>query len=162
MAHEFGHAMQGRFGFAASGRSIQDETQADCFAGAWTAWVTDGKARHVEHPRARTRRRRPRVPAAARPRSAATANDSQAHGSYFDRVSAFYEGFDGGRRRPAGTTSAPDRLFTAASFSRPPTSPTRATRPTADIVDLGRPDAAAVLETAFPQRRSAAVRGRRR
>jgi hypothetical protein len=39
MAHEFGHAMQGRFGFAANGRSIQDETQADCFAGAWTGWV---------------------------------------------------------------------------------------------------------------------------
>ena len=39
MAHEFGHAMQARFGFAASGRSIQDETQADCFAGAWTGWV---------------------------------------------------------------------------------------------------------------------------
>jgi predicted metalloprotease len=37
MAHEFGHAMQGRFGFAESGRSIQDETQADCLAGAWTA-----------------------------------------------------------------------------------------------------------------------------
>ena len=32
MAHEFGHAMQGRFGFAENGRSIQDETQADCLA----------------------------------------------------------------------------------------------------------------------------------
>ena len=46
-AHEFGHAMQGRFGFARSGRSIQDETQADCLAGAWTAWVAAGEAEHV-------------------------------------------------------------------------------------------------------------------
>ena len=47
MAHEFGHAMQGRFGFAENGRSIQDETQADCLAGAWTKWVADGNAEHA-------------------------------------------------------------------------------------------------------------------
>src|SRR3954454_18172638 len=45
MAHEFGHAMQGRFGF--SGQGIQDETQADCLAGAWTGWVAAGEARHL-------------------------------------------------------------------------------------------------------------------
>jgi predicted metalloprotease len=114
MAHEFGHAMQGRFGFAASGRSIQDETQADCFAGAWTGWVRQGKAEHVSL-------RTPELDDVIRgflllrDDVGSDPNDSQAHGSYFDRVSAFYEGFDG------GVGSCRDdfgegRLYTAATF----------------------------------------------
>jgi predicted metalloprotease len=115
MAHEFGHAMQARFGFAASGRSIQDETQADCFAGAWTDWVRQGKAEHLSL-------RTPELDDVIRgflllrDDVGSNPNDSQAHGSYFDRVSAFYEGFDGGAgacRDDFGT----DRLYTAASFS---------------------------------------------
>ena len=114
MAHEFGHAMQARFGFAASGRSIQDETQADCFAGAWTDWVRQGKAEHVSL-------RTPELDDVIRgflllrDDVGSNPNDSQAHGSYFDRVSAFYDGFDGGVgacRDDFGT----DRLYTAASF----------------------------------------------
>jgi len=115
MAHEFGHAMQGRFGFAGSGRSIQDETQADCFAGAWTRWVDDGHAPHVAL-------RTPELDDVLRgflllrDQVGSDPNDTQAHGSYFDRVSAFYEGFDG------GVASCRDdfgdkRLFTAASFT---------------------------------------------
>jgi predicted metalloprotease len=114
MAHEFGHAMQSRFGFAASGRSIQDETQADCFAGAWTGWVRRGKAEHVSL-------RTPELDDVIRgflllrDDVGSDPNDSQAHGSYFDRVSAFYEGFDGG----VGSCRddfGEDRLYTAASF----------------------------------------------
>jgi predicted metalloprotease len=115
MAHEFGHAMQSRFGYAASGRSIQDETQADCFAGAWTGWVRQGKAEHVSL-------RTPELDDVIRgflllrDDVGSDPNDSQAHGSYFDRVSAFYEGFDGG----VGSCRddfGEDRLYTAASFS---------------------------------------------
>ena len=115
MAHEFGHAMQGRFGFADSGRSILDETQADCFAGAWTAWVADGKAAHVAL-------RTPELDDVIRgflllrDDVGSDPDDSQAHGSYFDRVSAFYEGFDGG----VGSCRddfGDDRLFTAAVFA---------------------------------------------
>src|SRR3954469_11488361 len=116
MAHEFGHAMQGRFGFAKSGRSIQDETQADCLAGAWTRWVADG---HAEHLSLRT----PELDDVIRgflllrDDVGSDPGDSQAHGSYFDRVSAFYEGFDAG----VGSCRddfGPDRLYTAAAFSR--------------------------------------------
>jgi predicted metalloprotease len=115
MAHEFGHAMQGRFGFAESGRSIQDETQADCLAGAWTRWVADGNAGHVAL----------RVPELddvlrgfllLRDDVGSDPEDNEAHGSYFDRVSAFYDGFETGVascRDEFGT----DRLFTAATFS---------------------------------------------
>ena len=45
MAHEFGHAVQTRVG--GPNASIAVETQADCYAGAWTRWVADGKASHT-------------------------------------------------------------------------------------------------------------------
>src|SRR3954464_2630297 len=115
MAHEFGHAMQGRFGFADSGRSIQDETQADCFAGAWTRWVADGKAEHVSL-------RTPELDDVVRgflllkDDAGSDPNGTEAHGSYFDRVSAYYEGYDGG----VGSCRddfGEDRVSTAATFA---------------------------------------------
>ncbi|WP_167760494.1 neutral zinc metallopeptidase [Blastococcus sp. CT_GayMR16] len=115
MAHEFGHAMQGRFGFAENGRSIQDETQADCLAGAWTRWVADGEAQHVAL-------RTPELDDVIRgflllrDDVGSDPADSQAHGSYFDRVSAFYEGFDGGVG-PCRDDFGADRLYTAAAFA---------------------------------------------
>ncbi|MCW2742909.1 MAG: putative metalloprotease [Blastococcus sp.] len=115
MAHEFGHAMQARFGFAASGRSIQDETQADCFAGAWTAWVGSGEAGHVSL-------RTPELDDIVRgflllrDDVGTDPDTTQAHGSYFDRVSAFYEGFDGGVGACRDGFGV-ERLYTAASFS---------------------------------------------
>ena len=113
MAHEFGHAMQGRFGFAE--RGIQDETQADCLAGAWTGWVAAGEAEHVSI-------RTPELDDVIRgflllrDDVGSDPNDTQAHGSYFDRVSAFYEGYDGGVE-PCRDDFGPDRLFTAAAFA---------------------------------------------
>ncbi len=115
MAHEFGHAMQGRFGFAASGRGIQDETQADCLAGAWTGWVAAGKSGHVSI-------RTPELDDVVRgflllrDDVGSDPDDTQAHGSYFDRVSAFYEGFEGGVA-PCRDDFGDDRLFTAAAFA---------------------------------------------
>src|SRR3954452_13524137 len=113
MAHEFGHAIQFRFGFR--GPSINQETQADCFAGAWTAWVVAGDAEHVAI-------REPDLddvirgylqvadPAGSDPRQ------DGAHGSYFDRVSAIAEGYDGGVQ--ACRDDFGQRLFTAAPFTR--------------------------------------------
>jgi predicted metalloprotease len=112
MAHEFGHAMQGRFGF--HDRQILDETQADCLAGAWTRWVADGNAEHVSI----------RVPELddvvrgfllLRDPVGSDPNDSSAHGSYFDRVSGFYAGFDGGVAE-CRDAFGDDRLFTQAEF----------------------------------------------
>lgn len=112
MAHEFGHAMQGRFGF--DDRAIIDETQADCLAGAWTRWVADGEAEH-------TTLRMPELDDVVRgflllrDPVGSDPGDGSAHGSYFDRVSAYYEGFDGG----VGSCRddfGDDRVFTAAEF----------------------------------------------
>jgi predicted metalloprotease len=114
MAHEFAHAMQARFGFAASGRSIQDETQADCLAGAWTAWVAAGEAGHLSI-------RAPELDdvirgfVLLRDDVGTDPEDGAAHGSLFDRVSAFYEGFDGGVA-PCRDEFGEDRLFTQATF----------------------------------------------
>ena len=94
MAHEFGHAVQGRVGYPFEA-SIAIETQADCFAGAWTNWVADGNAPHNTI--------RPgelddvlRGYLLLRDPVGTGLNEDQAHGSYFDRVSAFQEGFDDG------------------------------------------------------------------
>ena len=94
MAHEFGHAVQGRVGYPFPA-SIVIETQADCLAGAWTRWVADGDAPHNTI--------RPaelddvlRGYLLLRDPVGTGVNEAQAHGSYFDRVSAFQEGFDDG------------------------------------------------------------------
>jgi predicted metalloprotease len=93
MAHEFGHAVQGRVGYPDA--SILAETQADCFAGAWTAWVADGKAKY-------TTVRPPELDDVLRgylqlrDPVGTELQEESAHGSYFDRVSAFQEGFSDG------------------------------------------------------------------
>ena len=132
MAHEFAHAMQNRFGFAASGRSIQDETQADCLAGAWTAWVAAGEAEHVSI-------RTPELDdvlrgfVLLRDDVGTDPEDGAAHGSLFDRVSAFYEGFDGGVQ-PCRDGFGEDRLFTQATFD-PTEEASEGNAPYSSIVD---------------------------
>jgi predicted metalloprotease len=115
LAHEFGHAIQGRVGFSSDGGSIVDETQADCFAGAWTAWVIGGHAQHVAI-------RLPQLDDVLRgylglsdPVGTDPSAD-QAHGSFFDRVSAFSDGYDRGVTTCRDDFDT-DRVFTAASFS---------------------------------------------
>jgi predicted metalloprotease len=131
MAHEFGHAMQGRFGFAE--RGIQDETQADCLAGAWTGWVAAGNASHVSI-------RTPELDDVVRgflllrDDVGSDPDDTEAHGSYFDRVSAFYEGFDGGMA-PCRDDFGEDRLFTAAEFARESEYASMGNAPFEDIVE---------------------------
>ena len=113
MAHEFGHAVQARVGSPPS--SIATETQADCLAGTWTRWVADGNAEHSSL-------REPELDELLRgylqlrdPVGTSTAAES-AHGSYFDRVSAFQEGFDDGA--PACRDNfGPDRVFTQGQFT---------------------------------------------
>ena len=148
MAHEFGHAMQGRFGFAPSGRSILDETQADCLAGAWTRWVADGQAPHLSL-------REPELDdvirgfVLLRDDVGSDPDDVQAHGSLFDRVSGFYDGFDGG---PAACRDefGEDRLFTAAAFT-PDDQLSQGNAPYDLILDWVGTTLPAFWEEAFPQ-----------
>ena len=114
MAHEFGHAVQGRVGYPFQA-SIAIETQADCFAGAWTKWVAQGQAQHS--------RIRPaeldevlRGYLQLRDPVGTGAGAQEAHGSYFDRVSAFQEGFDSGPTACRDEFGG-DRQYTQARFS---------------------------------------------
>ncbi|RBY83943.1 hypothetical protein [Blastococcus sp. TF02A-26] len=115
MAHEFGHAMQGRFGF--SEVTIRDETQADCFAGAFTRWVADGNAAHTT---VRLQDLDDVVLGFLELRDPVGQTDTDvegAHGSGFDRVSGFYEGYTDGVGS-CRDNYGPDRVFTVDEFSQ--------------------------------------------
>ena len=112
IAHEFGHAVQGRVG--SSDRMIVSETQADCFAGAWTGWVATDAAEHFNI-------RAPELDDLIRglvefrdPVGEDPDGDSS-HGSYFDRTSGFQEGFDDGPTA-CRDNFEDDRIFTQIEF----------------------------------------------
>lgn len=97
-AHEWGHAVQDRTGQTDS-PSVIAEIQADCYAGAWVARVTDGgsdldvSAGDLEQALAAL--------LSLRDAPGSSPDDPAAHGSAFDRVSAFQDGFESGVARCA-------------------------------------------------------------
>ncbi|MGY1617186.1 neutral zinc metallopeptidase [Geodermatophilus sp. SYSU D00691] len=111
MAHEMGHAVQGHAGI--DEESIVIETQAECFAGAWTRWVVDGNSRHFTV----------RAPALdpyllgylyfGDPAGTSEEEDG-AHGSLFDQLSAFQEGYADGAAACAAFDST--RFYTQDEF----------------------------------------------
>jgi predicted metalloprotease len=91
LAHEWGHAVQGRSNFTA--RTVTKELQADCFAGAWSKHAKDDGVFKVTAADLDT--------ALAgildlRDTPGTSNIDPNAHGSGFDRVSAFQDGFGNG------------------------------------------------------------------
>ncbi|SEO90918.1 hypothetical protein [Trujillonella endophytica] len=121
MAHEFGHLVQGpidepagRAGF--SDVTIYNETQADCFAGAFTRWVADGNA---EHTTVRVADLDPVLTGFIElrdPVGLTDVNVQGAHGSGFDRASAFYEGYDAGIAACRDNYAEGARVFTVDEF----------------------------------------------
>jgi len=113
MAHEFGHAVQARVGSPDS--SIAVETQADCLAGSWTRWVAEGEA-------GRSQLREPELDELLlgyfqlRDPVGTSSGAESAHGSYFDRASAFQEGFDDGPTACRDDFGA-ERVFTQGRFT---------------------------------------------
>lgn len=91
LAHEWGHAIQGRSNFTA--RTVTREIQADCFAGAWAKHAKDDgvfKVSDAEMDSALA------GIITLRDTPGTSATDTSAHGSGFDRVNAFQDGFDNG------------------------------------------------------------------
>jgi predicted metalloprotease len=97
-AHEFGHAIQARAGV--SGRTVDMELQADCFAGAWTANVVDGNSDRFTIDEA-TLDASVGGMVAISDLPGTSENDPMAHGSGFDRIGAFQDGFENGAGRCA-------------------------------------------------------------
>jgi predicted metalloprotease len=145
MAHEFGHAVQARVGAPQS--SIATETQADCFAGSWTRWVADGKAQN-------SRLDEPQLDELLRgyfllrdPVGTSTAEQS-AHGSFFDRTSAFQEGFDDGPKA-CRDDFGPQRVFTQGSFQDRSEALAGGNAPYPDLLDIVNSSLPAVWSQAF-------------
>jgi predicted metalloprotease len=113
MAHEYGHAVQARVGYPQT--SIATETQADCLAGSWTAWVADGNAEYSSVDTADLDQLLRGYFLLRDPVGTGT-GEQQAHGSYFDRVAAFQEGFDDGAEACRDRFDR-GRVFTQGEFT---------------------------------------------
>lgn len=100
MAHEYGHAIQARGALNPALPTIAGEEQADCFAGSFTQFVADGGSDVLQVSvddldsavaGFLSLRDAPGTPT----------SDPSAHGSAFDRVGAFQDGFLNGAERCA-------------------------------------------------------------
>ena len=107
LAHEFGHAVQARAD-EWENPVVLKEQQADCFAGAWAAHVASGGSDLISFDDADVRAGMIAMINVRDPIEGDGLADPQAHGTGFDRVGAFQDGFVGGvdplqdvlRRRP--------------------------------------------------------------
>jgi predicted metalloprotease len=134
-AHELGHAIQAQTGTSASS-SIPLELQADCFAGAWArhATGTSGDTFHVPRDaldQALSGYLSFRDPTGTDP------NAEGAHGSAFDRISAFTDGFSGGVQRCKDYDTDPPSV-TELPFTSSSDLAREGNLPFADLVKLAR------------------------
>ena len=90
IAHEWGHAIQWRA--KVDEASVIMEQQADCFAGAWTAHAMNDSDALVRIPASDLRKVLGAMISVADTKGV-SANAAGAHGSGFDRASAFQDGF---------------------------------------------------------------------
>ncbi len=96
LAHEWGHAIQARYGFDDfNSPTVVSELQADCFAGAWTGRVAADESTII--------RLEPGDLEEAMSgflligdSLGSDPSDDDAHGGSFDRLGAFFDGFNNG------------------------------------------------------------------
>jgi predicted metalloprotease len=93
IAHEWGHAIQHRSDSRLYG--VEAEQQADCFAGSWTSHLSDAGGKLADL-RDKELDRALGGFIEIRDYVGMTSQDLGAHGSAFDRIRAFQEGYEGG------------------------------------------------------------------
>ena len=98
LAHEFGHAVQARAN-EFNQPTILKEQQADCFAGAWAAHVARGESDVIKFSDADVRGGLIAMIQVRDPVELGGQIDENSHGTGFDRVGAFSDGFTGGAAR---------------------------------------------------------------
>jgi predicted metalloprotease len=120
MAHEWGHAIQARFGL--QGPTILFEQQADCFAGAWVGHLAQGGNPNLVIGDNEVNQAINAM-IAVRDEPGSAASDPAAHGSAFDRVGAFQQGYVSGVIACAGYENDPPQVmqfqFTIEELSDP-------------------------------------------
>lgn len=101
LAHEFGHAIQFRTGEFGQ-PTILKEQQADCFAGAWVAHAASGASDVISLDDRAIRAGLVAMLQIADPimsDGTSPLESANPHGTGFDRVGAFQDGFEGGAQR---------------------------------------------------------------
>lgn len=99
IAHEWGHAIQERFGFDDSqSPTIVSELQADCLAGAWTARVSNGESEVMGLAPGDLEEAMAGFVLIGDTLGTAPHGEG-AHGLSFDRLNAFFDGFESGASR---------------------------------------------------------------
>lgn len=104
LAHEFAHAVQARAGVLGRHDTIATELQADCYTGAWAAWLADGNSDSFTVTEDQLDSSVAGM-IAIRDIPGTGADDPSAHGSGFDRIGSFQDGFQDGT---AGCRDYPD------------------------------------------------------
>lgn len=94
-AHEYGHAIQAPFRANVVGDTIMTELQSDCFSGAWTSWIADGNSNEFSVGVEELNRSVAGMLAIS-DAPGTSADDPWAHGSGFDRIRAFQDGYQNG------------------------------------------------------------------
>ncbi len=145
LAHEWGHAIQKRTTLP-SDHTIVVETQADCYAGAFTAWALKGNAPHFQITRPDLDRALSGFLLFSDPLGS-KASDRQAHGSGFDRVSAFQDGYEQGV--PFCAKFNDDRTFTQTGFLSPGRAEQQGNLPLAQTLDQGPKDVDAYWKASY-------------
>ena len=107
MAHEIGHAVQARYGY--QGPTITGEQQADCFAGSWTAWAADNSSAFDISLDDLDLAVAGFLQLGDAPGS--VSSDPAAHGSAFDRIGAYEDGFLNGVEKCATYATNPPPTF---------------------------------------------------
>ena len=97
LAHEWGHAIQDRSGNIDQ-QVIYLELQADCFAGSWVSRVVNGEAQGIKLKGGNLDRA---LTAMLSRGDQVGSVPADAHGSGFDRVNAFQQGYDDGAEQCA-------------------------------------------------------------
>lgn len=93
IAHEFAHAVEFQAG-TLNQATVVIEQQADCLAGSFARWMSDRSLAPFDVPSSLDAAVGSTV--SFRDQPGTSANNANAHGSGFDRVRAFQDGFEGG------------------------------------------------------------------
>ena len=119
LAHELGHAAQFQARVLRRTASVIIEQQADCLAGAFASWAADRGVAPFDTPESLDAAVGATVSFRDEPGS--SSNSPNAHGSGFDRVRAFQDGFDQGVSLCASYPDSPPPIteigFSAEDFA---------------------------------------------